>query len=217
MNRFAFLAVALIATAPLSARAQDTPAPAPSPAPPASAPAAPPDPALPAPNQPQGNQPAKPRQRFTLGPEVGFYLPSSGRTREAFGSTWFNYGISFRPIELIPQKGRLSFDLNIVSTSGSGRRALLIPASIIYKRALTNGEPGKGFRLYTGASAGLLIADLRSDNHNVHSGFRGGAAGSLLLGTTITTKAFVEVRYNLFSKIKGYDLSGFGISTGYRF
>ncbi|MBC8143028.1 MAG: hypothetical protein H7Y38_16510, partial [Armatimonadetes bacterium] len=159
-----------------------------------------------------------PRRRSSLGPEVGFYFPTDQRTRDAFGSTWVNYGVGFRPIALASRKGVLGFDVNIVSTSGSGRRALLIPVNVIYKRALGgSATPGEGVTPYAGVATGLLIADLRSDNFGVSSGFRGGYGGTFLLGFTVNTQFFVEARYQVYSKIKGFDVSGIGLSTGFRF
>ena len=159
----------------------------------------------------------KPRKRIVWGPEVGFYFPSSDRTRAAFGETWVNYGVGFRPIELATKKGGVGFDLNIVSTRGDKRRATLIPVAAIYKQAIGGGEPGVGTTPYIGVTAGLLFADLRSDNYGVSSGFRGGYGGSALLGMTYRTSAFVEARYQAFNKIKSYDLSGISLTAGYRF
>lgn len=199
MNRFvATLFVVLSVTLPVWAQ-ESTPTPA-TPAPPVQ----------PAPEK-------KPRPRITLGPEVGVYIPTSDRTRAAFGETWVNYGVGFRPIELAARRGLFGFDLNIISTRGTGRRALLIPASLIYKRAIGGGEPGEGITPYVGGSAGLLFADLRSDNFGISSGFRGGFGGSGLIGITYQRKAYLEARYQLFSKIKGYDLSGLNIAAGFRF
>lgn len=180
--------------------------------PPSDQPAPPPDP------QPAPPQQEQPRRRSAFGPQVGFYFPTDARTRDAFGSTWVNYGFGFRPISLVSRKGTLGFDLNIVSTTGRGRRALLIPANIIYKRAIGGGDtPGIGFTPYAGVATGLLIADLRSDNFGVSSGFRGGYGGTFLLGFTYNSQFFVEGRYQVYSKIKGFDVSGIGIATGLRF
>ena len=230
MNRFAaplLAAFALLCAAPLAApvRAQ-TPEPG-QPAPPPSEPGQPAPPPTAEPGQPvpppENPQPAPPKdepqpRRSTFGPEIGFYLPTDSKTRDAFGKTWVNYGFGFRPIALASRKGLLGFDLNIISTSGRGRRALLIPVNIIYKRALGGGStPGIGVTPYAGVATGLLIADLRSDNYGVSSGFRGGYGGTFLLGVTYNTQFFVEARYQVFSKIKGYNLSGLNLSTGFRF
>ena len=233
---FALATVAALCAAPVQAQTPEPGQPAPPPPTEPGQPAPPPQtpqptaPGQPAPRTlgqpdppPANPQPAppeeeKPRRRGTIGPEVGFYFPINSTTRDAFGSTWVNYGLGFRPISLASRKGLLGFDLNIISTTGTGRRALLIPANIIYKRAIGGGStPGVGITPYAGVATGLLIADLRSDNYNVHSGFRGGFGGTFLLGVTVDTKFFVEARYQAFSKIKGFNLSGIGLSTGIRF
>lgn len=216
MNRFAlslFAASAVIAAiAPVRAQTPEPGQPAP---PPPTTPEQPAPPPADTPAPPEEEE--RPRRRSSFGPEVGFYFPTDARTRDAFGSTWVNYGLGFRPIGLASRKGVLGFDLNIVSTAGRGRRALLIPVNLIYKRALTNNTPGEGITPYAGIATGLLIADLRSDNFGVSSGFRGGYGGTFLLGFTVNTQFFVEGRYQLYSKIKGFDVSGIGLSTGFRF
>jgi len=207
-SAFACLAVATIFAAnPTSAGAQD-PAPTPPTTPTTNTP--PPPPPTPDTNDS--------KDRFVLGPEVGFYIPTSSRTRAAFGDTWIDYGVGFRPIQLVTRHGAAGLDFNIISTSGTGKKAFLIPVTLIYKQAFSGSdEPGKGITPYFGASAGLLLADLRSDNYNVHSGYRVGFGGTALLGITFGQKAYIETRYEEFSKIKGFDLSGFNIAGGFRF
>ena len=221
MTRFAATLLILAALVAAPVFAQDAPAPPPTPQPfpaPQPFPSPAPQAETPTPQEPNSEEETPRPRRFGFGPEIGFYIPTSDRTRAAFGSTWVNYGLGFRPIGLASKKGLLGFDLNIISTRGSGRRAFLAPVSLIYKRAIGGGNrPGEGVTPYIGAAAGVLIADLRSDNFGVSSGFRSGFGGSAILGITYQTRAYVEARYQLYSKIKGYDLSGLNIATGIRF
>jgi len=216
---FAFLAIATIFATGSSFAGAQTPAPNP-PAP--TDPAAPPAPVTP-PSTTSTPPPPAPdtsdsKGRFVLGPEIGIYIPTDARTRAAFGDTWVDYGIGFRPIQLVTRHGAAGLDFNIISTDGTGRKAFLIPVTLIYKQAFgSSDEPGKGLTPYFGVSAGLLLADLRSDNYNVHSGFRAGYGGTALIGVTYKQKAYLEARYEEFSKIKGFDLSGLNIATGFRF
>lgn len=222
MNRSVLsAAVALCATLSFApfARAQE-PAPVPSPAP---APVEPPAPApQPAPDEETPKEQRERRRVPAFGPQVGFYFPTSGRARDAFGDTWVNYGIGFQPLDLQTRRGSATLDIAAFSARRSGARAFIVPVSFIYKIALgggrdVEGESDKSFNPYTGFSLGLYLADLRADRYNVSSGWQGGFGGSALFGVTYQRSVFVEARYHLISKLKSFELSGLNLSIGARF
>lgn len=84
-----------------------------------------------------------------------------------------------------------------------------------------NGQAARKFAPYLlpyiGVSADFVFADLRSVADGVHSGLRYGGGGSGFLGLKIGQRAFFEARYTALSTIKSFNLSGFQLSTGYRF
>lgn len=187
------------------------------PAPPAPAPAPPPTQDQETPSE------QKERRRVpAFGPQVGFYFPTSGRTRDAFGDTWVNYGVGFQPLNLQSRRGSATLDIAAFSARRSGARAFIVPISFIYKIALggggdVEGETDRGINPYTGFSLGLYLADLRADRYNVSSGWQGGFGGSALFGITYQRSIFVEARYHLISELKSFELSGLNLSVGARF
>ena len=170
------------------------------------------------PSTPEGNNPAssspKKRPRFRIGPEVGVYLPTSSKARDQFGSTWLTIGLGIGSIGRITPQGQTSFDLQILYQSKNGNHAFLAPIGVGYRVAVSQSGQNT---LYVGATADLYLADLRSGDYNVHSGLRTGFGGSALAGVNFGDSGFLEARYLIVSRIKGFDLSGLNATAGYRF
>ncbi len=188
---------------------------------PAPAPAPAPTPA-PAPDEEDPAEQKRRRRVPAFGPQIGFFFPNNARTRDAFGETWVNYGIGFKPLDLQTRRGSATLDIAAFSARRSGARAFIVPISFIYKIALgggrdVEGETDRGLNPYTGFSLGLYLADLRADKYRVSSGWQGGFGGSALFGVTYQRNLFVEARYHLISELKTFDLSGLNLSVGARF
>jgi hypothetical protein len=181
----------------LSARAQDPP-PAPTP-----------------PTPPPAPEPQR-RPRFYIGPELGVYFPTDSKTKDAFGSTIFNYGIGLGAVGRASDKGAFGVDFRIITGRGSNGRMFLAPLGIQYARAL--GDPTSQTNIpYVGASANLFLTHLDSDKYGVNGKLRFAGGGSVFLGVTFSERGYIQARYYGVSKVAGFNLSGFGISTGYRF
>ena len=159
----------------------------------------------------------RPRQRLIIGPEFGAYLPTSARTRDAFGGVWTNIGVRVGNVRQANPRGVLAFEFQVLRNSRGGSRATLIPLTATYRRGLFSPGSDAAVRPYVGIGTGLYLADLRSDKYDVTSGFRGAAGVSLLAGMTMRGKARVEARYLGVSRVKGFDLSGFNLAAGFRF
>jgi len=208
------------------AQAPADPAPPAATAPPAAPPvtASPPDtaPAPPA-NDPSANDPSandpsasspKKRNRFRIGPEIGVYLPTSSKARSQFGNTWLTVGLGIGSIGRVTTAGQTSFDLQVLYQSKNGNHAFLAPVGIGYRLALSQSASATP---YVGATADVYFADLRSGDYDVHSGIRTGFGGSALAGVNFGDSGFLEARYLVVSRIKGFDLSGLDVTAGYRF
>ena len=214
-RRLVFIAAsaALYAAAPLvTAHAQEPPVPVVPPTTPATTPpaatTAPPAPA------PDDATPKPPKKRFTIGPEVGAYIPTSNKARDAFGDTWYNYGFGFGAIQSADLKGRFQFDLNILGGSRSGNRAYLFPLGASYRRALTTNRSASP---YVGASLNFVPTYLRAGNYGVTSKLRYAGGASAFAGFTFSDSAYLQARYYAISKSAGFDLSGLSLSAGFRF
>ena len=164
-------------------------------------------------NNPASSSPKK-RTRFRIGPEVGVYLPTSSKSRDQFGSSWLTIGLGLGDIGRITPQGQTSFDLQVLYQSKNGNHAFLAPIGIGYRVAVSRSGPNTA---YVGATADLLLADLRSGDYNVHSGLRTGFGGSALAGVNFGDSGYLEARYLAVSRIKGFDLSGLNVTAGYRF
>jgi len=166
--------------------------------------------------------PERARKPFRIGPEIGVFLPTSGETRDTFGSSWFNYGIGLGNIQTPNGRGRISFDLNFFSSSRGGNRVFMAPIGVGYRLGLhrdqnPNEPQTKGFLPYVGASANIVFADMKSDTLNIRSGIRTTGGISVLLGSNFGEKAYAQIRYLAIGKVSGFDLSGTSLTAGLRF
>ncbi len=165
--------------------------------------------------------PKGPRYRqFSIGPEVGLFLPTDSKTRNRFGDSWFSIGIGIG--DIIPPKrgGDLSLDLNVISQAGDNRHAYLIPVGVQYRQALNRSQTvnsASSVVPYIGVSADVVFADVRSPIDDAHSGLRTTGGGSVFIGTSLSTRAFVEARYLAVGSTEHFNLSGFDLSAGFRF
>jgi len=168
------------------------------------------------PSDPNAPAPASPkkRSRFRIGPEVGVYLPTSAKARDQFGSTWLTLGLGLGNIGRITPQGQTTFDLQLLYQTRNGNHAFLAPVGIGYRVAVSQSGTNT---VYVGATADLLLADLRSGDYDVHSGLRTGFGGSALAGINFGDSGYLEARYLAATHIKGFDLSGLNVTAGYRF
>ncbi len=156
----------------------------------------------------------EPRRKFSFGPEFGAYFPNSGKARDAFGDVWYNYGFGFGTIQTADQKGQLRFDLNILSARRGGSYAYLAPVGVSYRQALGKSRSAVP---YVGVSADLVPTLIRAGNYGVDSKLRLSVGASAFVGYTFSERAYIQARYYGISESAGFQLSGFGLSTGFRF
>jgi hypothetical protein len=163
-------------------------------------------------------QPAEPqRERFRIGPELGYYLPSDSKAQDAFGSGIFNIGFGLGSIKFAREMGEFNFDLNFITARRTGSRLFMAPVGVAYRRSLTHITSTRQIVPYVGASANLFLVDIRADDYNVGGGLRTGAGASIFAGLNFGQSAYLQARYYGFSKIAGFQLSGTNLSLGFRF
>lgn len=156
------------------------------------------------------------RPRFRIGPEVGLFLPTDEKTRDRFGGSWVSFGLGLGAVPRAEAKGRLGFNFNVLYKSRGDNRALIAPIGVRFRQGF-NADPNASFSPYAGASADIYAVDIRSPQDNVRSGFRAAPGGSVFLGFSAAESGFLEARYLVISRVRGFDLSGFNIVGGYRF
>jgi hypothetical protein len=155
-----------------------------------------------------------PKVPTALGPQIGFFLPTDSKTRDRFGSTWLSIGAKMGTNQYIGPKGRTGFDVSFLYQKSGSNHAWLLPVGVSYRRAMgatTTMTP------YVGAAANLVISDIRSDGDDIHSRIRTVPGGSVFTGINLGTRAYIEARYLLVSKIRALDMSGVNLSVGITF
>lgn len=155
------------------------------------------------------------QKRLRFGPQIGFYLPSSKRAQDRFGKTWSNIGFGIGNISDIHRDRRLALDISFISNSRGDAKIFLAPIGLAYSIGL--GDQTRSTAAYTGISANLVVASLRSDRDRLPTRTSATGGASAFLGTRFGESAYIEARYNALGKIRGFDLSGFNLTAGYRF
>jgi hypothetical protein len=166
-----------------------------------------------------GTEAEEPRRkkRFQLGLDVGAFFPTSRKTRDRFGGTWYSIGPGFSAVRRAGEKGRIGLDIDLMSQSKNGNRALLIPAGVSFTRALGKVDEEKSSHPFVGASLLAIPARIRSAPDGVDDNFKLGAGAAAFVGTTFGERAFVEARYMVTTRISGFSFSGASVRVGYRF
>lgn len=157
---------------------------------------------------------AKRRNRFRIGPELSLFLPSSGKTRDAFGSSWFGIGAGLGSIRRTKPGGELGAEIYLINHSDDDADAWIVPIGLAYRHPLGAGRHGGP---YAGAAVDMLVTDLHSPDDNVKWKLRLGAAAGPIIGTPFGNSGYLEARYLVTSKVAGFSLSGLSLTAGARF
>jgi hypothetical protein len=153
-------------------------------------------------------------RRFSVGPQVGVFLPSSGKTANRFGDTWFSLGVGFGRYSDREDRGRITADFDLFQQSHGSNHAFLLPVGLAYEQGL--GRSGRAAP-YVGLSANAVLTDIRSDQDGIASRYRMAYGGSAFAGVNYGPHAQFEVRYYALSRVRSLDLSGLSVQSGYRF
>ena len=103
---------------------------------------------------PDPNQPAppdlnkKPRRKLEiyLGPELGVYLPTNSKTRERFGSSWIDIGLSIGGLTSPRASGKFSPDIQFLTHSNNDDFVFVGLIGVDYRKALLSGRRQRGER-----------------------------------------------------------------------
>jgi hypothetical protein len=159
----------------------------------------------------------RPSPRFYIGPELGLYFPTDSKAKDAFGDSIFSYGIGLGAITRASEKGAFGVDFRLIAGRGSSNgRLFMAPLGAAYARSIGNPQTQTTIPYY-GVSVNVIPNHIESDKYDVSPKLRWAGGGSVFVGTTFAERAYVSARYNLISKIEGFNLSGFSLNTGYRF
>lgn len=155
------------------------------------------------------------RSRLLIGPELGTYLLTDSKARDAFGQSFFNYGIGLGLIPTANRAGLLNFEASVIAARRSGSSAIIAPVGAVYRVGL--GNEYASTRPYVGVSANLFITDLQSDKYNVGSSVRVTGGASVLAGLSFSRRGYIQARYYGIAPTRGFNLSGANFTAGVRF
>jgi hypothetical protein len=147
---------------------------------------------------------------------VGLYLPTSSKTRDRFGKSWFSFGVAFGGVGEADPHGRFEPDISFVYRKSGDDKLFMVPLGVGYRKSLSR-DPAAKSSTYVGASADAILAQVRSAIDGVDTGTKVVAGGSLFVGVNLRDNAYIEARYRVSSKVGGFDLSGAQLSAGFRF
>lgn len=152
--------------------------------------------------------------KIHVGPDVGVFLPSSGRSQDRFGDAWFSIGVGIGGIEDPDTRGKVSADFDLFYQTRGSNHAFFLPVGASYRQAV--GRSGR-MTPYVGGGLYGVLTDLRSDQDNVQSRYRPAYAASIFAGLQYGKHGLFEVRYYAITRVRSLDLSGLNIKAGYRF
>jgi hypothetical protein len=165
-------------------------------------------------DKPEDAPEPKTRRRFHVGPDFGAYFPTSAKTRARFGQSWQQFSLGLGTISRPSDGGAVTLDFTVLTNSKGRDRATILPLGLQYRRSLD--VFGGRVRPYVGASAGLMLAQLRSREEGLTSRMRGGYGGGAALGLTFGDRGYLEAGYRAATRIRGFDVSGASVSLGFR-
>ncbi|MDR3231933.1 MAG: hypothetical protein LBT65_10880 [Synergistaceae bacterium] len=154
---------------------------------------------------------------FFLSPAVSGYFPTSSKTRDAFGSSWWSIGVTLNMETLVDgfAAGGFSFSpwFGLYHADKNDNDAWVVPVGLQVRWGLS----GSGsVRPYAGVGVAGYGIRFEDRDAGVDTGWRGAWGGRFLLGMDVTRWFNVEAAYNFISEVKDYDLSGFSLQGKFK-
>lgn len=147
-----------------------------------------------------------------FGVQVGLYLPTNDRIRDAFGDSVFNFGIG--PVNgRRPGQGSVTPELNILNANRNGNRLFIGTLTYGYEQHFgvsDNASTLPYARIFAGGSYfdyGVGIGAARQ------SGRRFGLTGGAEIGVILNQRLRLSARYNTFSRQDGLNFDGITLSA----
>lgn len=139
---------------------------------------------------------------FGIGLRAGVTLPTDSRTKDAFGGTWFSFGIG--PANTGIQPG-MSWtpDFGITTRSNGSNRLLILKAT--YGITQNMATEGSNAVPYFSARAGMAYVDYRVGTVGAR---RGVFTGNAEVGILLSNQFRLSARYDFFPELNGYKFDG---------
>jgi hypothetical protein len=150
--------------------------------------------------------------KFGLGLSAGAFLPSDSALRDAFGDSWFSFGIS--PSVIKERNGlQTDWDFRITGRSRDGNRILMMRPTFGVSLALGFGEAVP----YVAARAGLSYLDYAFNVNGARvDGRRVGPTTNFEIGILFSKRLGLSLRYDWIASFDGVGFSGLTLSATYQ-
>lgn len=151
----------------------------------------------------------------SLGVGAGVFFPSDRSARDAFGDTWFSWGI--RPASFDSQEGfKFAADVNVLSRRAHGNRLLILSGTLgmgrLFGQGASNAQP---YAIVRAGPAYFDYAVTQPGGTRV-SAQRIGLNGNVELGVIFGSRLRLSARYDLFSNFDGLKFDGVSVSLVYQ-
>lgn len=163
----------------------------------------------------------KEKKIFFLSPTLGYFLPSSGKTRDAFGSSWGGFSVSVNPeafgwkspqvkaggMELTPYIG-------FTRAKRGDNKAYIIPVGVATSWKL---KEGKNYATSLSLALSANGVRVKVPDEGINSDWKVAAGARLTLGYSLAKWLELTAGYSFMTKVEGYDFNGFSVGAKINF
>lgn len=146
-----------------------------------------------------------------IGPKASVFYPSDKKTRNAFGGTWYGFGLGPVGTTGPREKSRLDSDLRIMSRDSRGNRFFMLSPSV--GPMVTLGDPNqRGFVPYAAVRVGPAYFDYAVGSGNARiKKKRLGFNLNAEVGATLSDSGRLSLRYDTMSRFDGFKFDGLSL------
>lgn len=163
----------------------------------------------------------KEKKIFFLSPAVGYFIPSSGKTRDAFGSSWGGFYVSVNPesfgwksphvkagdMELTPYIG-------FTYAKRGDNKAYIIPVGVATSWKL---KEGKNYATSLSIALAANGVRVKVPDEDINSDWKVAAGARVTLGYSLAKWLELSAGYSFMTKVEGYDFNGLSIGAKVNF
>ena len=154
---------------------------------------------------------------FFLSPSFGWYFPTSGKTKDAFGDSWSAFGVSLNlgaltGKSLVVRTGNVELRpfFGYIRGEEGNNDVKIIPLGLESRWGLYTNDT---VRFYTGVGVSMNLMKFEIPDSNIDTSWRGAIGGRVMIGADVTKWLNLQAAYNLInvSRVEGYNFNGFSL------
>lgn len=161
------------------------------------------------------------KKLFFLSPSASYFFPSSGKTRDTFGSSWGGVGVALNPEALGWETPRLK-TAGITLTPFIGysyakegdNKAYIIPVGVATGWTL---KEGKHYRTSIGLGLSANGVRVKVPDEGINSDWKVALGGRVTLAYSLAKWLDLTAGYSLMTDVEGYSFNGFTIGAKVNF